>query len=45
MSIEDRILRTFEDPEQRARILQWAWWISMGFVFFGYGYIAYILFF
>lgn len=45
MSIEDRILRLFEDPERRARTIQWAWWISMAFLFFGYGYIAYVLFF
>lgn len=45
MSIEDRILEHFRDPERRARTLKVAWWISMAFVGFGYAYILWVLFF
>lgn len=45
MSIEDRLLAVLEDPERRARTFRWLWWISVAFVFFGYAYIAYVLFF
>lgn len=45
MSMEDRLVDLLEDPERRARAFRYAWWISLGFVFFGYAYIAYVLFF
>lgn len=45
MSIEDRIIDVMEDPERRARAIRWVWWISMAFVFFGYGFIIWVLFF
>lgn len=45
MSIEDRIVRVLEDPEQRVQAFRWAWLISLAVLLFGYGYIAYVLFF
>jgi uncharacterized membrane protein YqjE len=45
MSIEDRILAVLEDPERRANAFRWLWIVSMAFVFFGYGYIAWVLLF
>jgi hypothetical protein len=45
MALADDIARFLEDPERRARGIQWAWWISMAVVLFGYGYMAWVLFF
>lgn len=44
MAWEDRVASFLEDPERRARAFRWAWWISVAFLLFGYGYIIWALF-
>lgn len=44
MSIEDKIIHLLEDGEARATALRWVWWLSVAFLIFGYGAIAYYLF-
>ena len=36
--------RTWENPEQRARLFRWMWIISTGFTLLGFGVIFYLLF-
>ncbi|MEK6988184.1 MAG: hypothetical protein AABX97_08860 [Candidatus Thermoplasmatota archaeon] len=41
----ERLEAAWEDPEQRARLLRWFWFISTGFMLFGFAVMAYLLFF
>ena len=40
----ERLEKAWDNPEQRARLLRWMWFISTGFTLFGFAVIFYMLF-
>ncbi len=41
----ERLEAAWEDPEQRGRLLKWFWFISTGFMLFGFAVMFYLVFF
>lgn len=44
MTWEEKVAAFLEDPERRTKAFRYAWYLSLAFLLFGYGYIAYTLF-
>ena len=40
----ERLAADWEDPERRARLLRWFWFISTGFMLLGFAVMGYLLF-
>ncbi len=40
----ERLAVAWEDPERRARLLRWFWFISTGFMLLGFAVMGYLLF-
>ncbi len=40
----ERLADAWEEPERRARLLRWFWFISTGFMLLGFAVMGYLLF-
>ena len=40
----EHLADAWENPEQRARLLRWFWFISTGFMLLGFAVMGYLLF-
>ncbi len=40
----ERLADAWEEPERRARLLRWFWFISTGFMLLGFAVMGYLLY-